>query len=103
MRKYGVFSGPHFSVSGLNVEIYSEIYILSANTGKYGPEKSMYLNTFRAVLPVGKFHFELWSEAISIDLALVFIWSIKLIFASKVFFNSVTYDIPKSSDTLTIS
>ena len=59
MRKYGVFSGPHFSVSGLNVEIYSEIYILSANTGKYGPEKSMYLNTFRAVLPAGKFHFEL--------------------------------------------
>ena len=59
MPKYGVFSGPHCSVFGLNMEIYSEIYILSANTGKYGPEKSMYLDTFRAVLSVGKFHFEL--------------------------------------------
>ena len=34
--KYGVFSGPYFPVFGLN-------------TGKYGPEKSRYLDTFHAV------------------------------------------------------
>ena len=36
MSKYGVFSGPYFPVLGLN-------------TGKYGPEKSPYLDTFHAV------------------------------------------------------
>ena len=36
MSKYGVFSGPYYSVFGLN-------------TGKYGPEKAPYLNTFHAV------------------------------------------------------
>ena len=35
--KYGVFSGPYFPVFGLN-------------TGKYGPEKTPYLDTFHAVL-----------------------------------------------------
>ena len=34
--KYGVFSGPYFTVFGLN-------------TGKYGPEKTPYFNTFHAV------------------------------------------------------
>ena len=34
--KYGVFSGPYFPVFGLN-------------TGKYGPEKTSYLDTFHAV------------------------------------------------------
>ena len=34
--KYEVFSGPHFSVLGLN-------------KGKYGPQKSPYLHTFHAV------------------------------------------------------
>ena len=34
--KYGVFSGPYFSVFGLN-------------TGKYGPEKFPYLDTFYRV------------------------------------------------------
>ena len=33
MSKYGVFSGPYFPVFGLN-------------TGKYGPEKTPYLDTF---------------------------------------------------------
>ena len=33
--KYGVFSGPYFPVLGLN-------------TGKYGPEKTPYLDTFYA-------------------------------------------------------
>ena len=36
MSKYRVFSGPYFPVFGLN-------------TGKYGPEKTPYLDTFHAV------------------------------------------------------
>ena len=36
VSKYGVFSGSYFS-------------IFSPNTGKYGPEKTPYLNTFHAV------------------------------------------------------
>ena len=36
MSKYGVFSGPYFSVFGLNAE-------------KYGQEKTPYLDTFHAV------------------------------------------------------
>ena len=36
MSKYGVISGPYFPVFGLN-------------TGKYGPERTPYLNTFHAV------------------------------------------------------
>ena len=37
VSKYGVISGPCFPVFGLN-------------TGKYGPEKTQYLDTFHAVL-----------------------------------------------------
>ena len=37
MPKYGSFSGPHFPV-------------FSPNTGKYGPEKIPYLDTFHAVI-----------------------------------------------------
>ena len=37
MSKYGVFSGPCFPV-------------FSPNTGKYGPAKTPYLDTFHAVL-----------------------------------------------------
>ena len=40
MSKYAVFSGPYFIVFGLN-------------TGKYGPEKAPYLDTFYAVLEMG--------------------------------------------------
>ena len=36
VSKYGVISGPYFPVLGLN-------------TGKYGPEMTPYLDTFRAV------------------------------------------------------
>ena len=46
MTKYGVFSGPYFPVFWLNKEIYS----VNPNTGKYGPEKTPYLDTFHAVL-----------------------------------------------------
>ena len=37
MSKYGVYSGAYFSV-------------FSPNAGKYGPEKTPYLDTFHAVL-----------------------------------------------------
>ena len=40
MSKYGVFSGPYFSVFGLNTEVY---------LGKYGPEKTPNLDTWRIV------------------------------------------------------
>ena len=36
VAKYGVFSGPYFPV-------------FSPNAGKYGPEKTPYLDTFHAV------------------------------------------------------
>ena len=36
VSKYGVFSGPYFPAFGLN-------------TGKYGPEKTAYLDTFYTV------------------------------------------------------
>ena len=38
MSKYGVFSGPYFPVFSPNT-----------GTGKYGPEKPPYLDTFHAV------------------------------------------------------
>ena len=45
MSKYGVFSGSHFSVFG-------------RNTGKYGPEKTPYLDSFHALLEFSlKFNF----------------------------------------------
>ena len=37
MSRYGVISGPHFPVFGLN-------------TGKYGPEITPYLDAFHAVI-----------------------------------------------------
>ena len=43
MSKYGVFSGPYFPVVGLNTEVFG------LKTGKYGPEKAPYLDTFHAV------------------------------------------------------
>ena len=33
------FSGPYFSVFGLNMERHSYLSVFSPNTGKYGPEK----------------------------------------------------------------
>ena len=50
MSKYGVISSPYFPVVGLNTEIYGVLlFVLSSNTGKYGPEKTPYLGTFDAV------------------------------------------------------
>ena len=47
MSKYGVFSGPYFPEFRLNTERYG---VFSPNRGKYGPEKTPYLDTFHAVL-----------------------------------------------------
>ena len=46
VSKYGIFSGPYFPVFGLNI-------------GKYGPEKTLYLNFFHTVCKNGtiKLHF----------------------------------------------
>ena len=46
VSKYGVFSGPYFPALGLNTERYS---VFSPSTGKCGPEKTPYLDTFHAV------------------------------------------------------
>ena len=44
--KYGVFSGLYFALLGLNREIYGVNIRISPNSGKYGPEKTPYLDTF---------------------------------------------------------
>ena len=46
MCKYGVFSGLFFLAFGLN----TNRYVFSPNAGKYGPEKTPYLDTFHAVI-----------------------------------------------------
>ena len=45
------FSSPYFPVYGLTV------FVFSPNTGKYGPEKTPYLDTFHAVVFRRKIHF----------------------------------------------
>ena len=40
------FSGPHIFAFGLNTETYGEC----GNAGKYGPEKTPYLDSFHAVM-----------------------------------------------------
>ena len=57
-QNYGVFSGPYFRVFGLNTERYGvseyrryrRYGVFSPNAGKYGPEKTLYLDTFHAVI-----------------------------------------------------
>ena len=44
------FSGPYFPVIGLNTEIYSVNLLTKSETGKYGPEKTPYLDTFLALV-----------------------------------------------------
>ena len=46
MSNYGVFPGPYFPAFGLN-PVYLSVF--SPNAGKYGPEKTPYLNNFHAV------------------------------------------------------
>ena len=49
VSKYGVFSGPFFPLFLLNTEIYGESLRIQSEYGKYGPEKTPYLDTFHAV------------------------------------------------------
>ena len=49
MSEYGVFYGPYFPTFGLNSEIYRKSPI-QCQCGKYGPEKTPYLDTFHAVM-----------------------------------------------------
>ena len=48
VSRYKYFYGPYFSVFGLNIST-EYISVLSPNAGKYGPEKSLYLDIFHAV------------------------------------------------------
>ena len=48
MSKYGVFL-VRISAFGLNTEIYGVNLRFHPNTGKYGPEKTPYLDTSHAV------------------------------------------------------
>ena len=50
VSKYGVFSGPYFPAFGLNTEGYSVSFHIQSECGKYGPEKTPYLDNFQAVL-----------------------------------------------------
>ena len=50
MSRYGVFSSPYFPAIRLN-----KLYRLNnPNTGKYEPEKALYLDTFNAVSAYAK-------------------------------------------------
>ena len=46
MSKYGVSLDPYFPTFGMNTPYLS---LFSPNAGKYGPEKTPYLETFHAV------------------------------------------------------
>ena len=45
VSKYGVFSGPHFPHS----DWIRRDFVFSPNAGKFGPEKTPYLDTFHVV------------------------------------------------------
>ena len=53
VSKYRDSSGPYFPIFWLNSKIYGVISVFSANTEKYGPEKTPYLDTFHAVDDAG--------------------------------------------------
>ena len=50
MSKYGVTSGPYFSVFGQNTEVYFVNLRIQCEHRKNGPEITPYLDTFYAVL-----------------------------------------------------
>ena len=54
MSKYGVLSGPYFAAVGLNTERYEVSLHIQYECGKYGPEKTPYLDTFYAVTSLVK-------------------------------------------------
>ena len=49
VSKYGVFCGPYFSAFGLNKDRYFYLSVFSPNAGKYGPQKTPYLDIFHTV------------------------------------------------------
>ena len=50
MCKYGVISGPYFPGFGLTTSYLS---VFSPNTGKYGPEITLYLDTSHSARDLG--------------------------------------------------
>ena len=50
VSKYGVFSDPYFPHSDWIRRDTSYLSVFSPNAGKYGPEKTPYLDTFHAVV-----------------------------------------------------
>ena len=50
MSKYWVFFGPYFPACRLNMERYEVLSVFSLNGGKYGPEKTPYLDIICAVM-----------------------------------------------------
>ena len=56
VSKYGVFSDLYFPAFGLNTERYTKyLSIFSPNMGKYGPERTPYLDNFHAVKTMYQF------------------------------------------------
>ena len=49
MSKCGVFSGPYFPTFVLKRRDMEYLFVFSPNAGKYGPEKTPYLDTFHLV------------------------------------------------------
>ena len=49
VSKDGDFSGPYFPAFRLNTERYFVSLRIQSECGKYGPEKTPYLDTFHAV------------------------------------------------------
>ena len=90
MSKYGVISGPYFPVLGLK-------------TGKYGPEKTPYLDTFHAVYVLGivskfLFHFK---TSLSVIKPVNF-YSSKHLVATSMYFHQIMQPLTRGFRLLTI-
>ena len=57
--KYGVFSGPYFHVFGLNTEVFGVNLRIQSEYGKIPTEKTLYLDTFHAVILLRSFKTEM--------------------------------------------
>ena len=70
MSKYGVFSGPYFTVFGANTERYAYLSRFSPNPRKYGPEYCVFGHLSRSdadhINNTNFPHFSNWSPAIII-------------------------------------
>ena len=75
VSKHGLFFGPYLPVLWLNTEIYGVNLRIQPEYGKYGPERTRYLDTFHAVHmrnflierisqdPHKKLKWELWNSS----------------------------------------